>query len=435
MGRISKLQKIKPLKICAILHYSLLPLLLTFLLSSCTTYRTLDPDKSKISLISTQTEIPENQLLDVRIQIFDPGNLPSSKEEQRGLSPEIQKAEAHYIPTQLKKAMQQTGHWGAVRVVPLKSVGDEVLVTGRILKSDGEQLILEISAKDATGEQWFKKKIFTSTVSERMYRDSINNQVEVFQNIYNRIANELSLYRINMSLDQIRNIRQVAEMRFAEKLVPNAFRGYLKRTKKNKLSINRLPSENDETLARVKRVRERDYMLIDTIDSHFENIEWNMQDVYTNWRKSRLTEMNMIRSIERRRNVQRWKGAGAILGGVLLAVAGSQDGNYSPITTGVGIAAVATGTALIVRAEEISRETEINKVALEELGASFAANIEPIVVKVEGETVKLTGNAEAKYQKWQNIISDLYRIETEEATQNTELIPDTQSFEKSLSSH
>lgn len=160
MDRIQKIQKICALRDVSILRGYVLPLFLSIWLCSCVTYMKVNPDMEKVALIPVQTEIPESLLLDVRIQVFDPGELPSSENASRGLSEEIRKAESHYMAIQLRNAMQQTGHWGAVRVVPAETSGDEVLVTGRILKSNGEVLKLKIGVSDATGKHWFKEKTY-----------------------------------------------------------------------------------------------------------------------------------------------------------------------------------------------------------------------------------------------------------------------------------
>src|SRR3990170_5236856 len=66
-------------------------------------------------------EIPEEQLLDVGIHIFDPG-IPKEVEEDPDLAdktrvyPDIRKAEARYVAMQLRDTLEGTGHWGAARV-------------------------------------------------------------------------------------------------------------------------------------------------------------------------------------------------------------------------------------------------------------------------------------------------------------------------------
>ena len=388
-------------------------LFLAILLSSCaTTYKRVRPDKKKVVLESVQTEIPEPLLLDVRIQTFDLGELPSSENESRGISSEIRQAESKYMAVQLKHALYQTGYWGSVRVVPAESSGDEVRVTGRILKSNGEELKLKIEAFDAVGRKWFEKD-FKGAVTEQMYKKSSAEQAEVFQNVYYQIANELAAYYKTMTPDQILELRQVSEIRFAKGLVPSAFTGYLQKNEKTgRFIIDRLPSEDDEMLARVRRVRERDYMLVDTLDVNYEGLNRDMREVYTNWRKSRLLEMNMIREVDDAKNKEMLKGGLLVLSGAALGVLYAEsEGSNSAIPVLIG-AAVGAGVSKIFEADKIKKEAEINKAALEELGVSFAAEVEPTVLKVEGETIELTGSAEAKYEQWQEVLEKLYQVET-----------------------
>ena len=421
MERIQKIQKIFELRSISTLRCFVLPLFLSICLCSCVTYMKVAPDKKKIALIPVQTEIPESQLLDVRIEIFDPGKLPSSKNASRGLSEEIREAESHYMAIQLRNAMQQSGYWGAVRVVPAETSGDEVRVTGRILKSNGEELELKIGAIDATGQQWFKEKTFKGAVGADMYKESSKNQIEVFQNVYNKIANALAVHRRTMTSEQVHEIRQVAEMRFAEELAPGTFMGYLRKERtaltKKRFRIERLPSKDDEMLERVRQVRERDYMLVDTLDIQYEGLYRDMEEVYTGWRKSRLDEMNMIREVDRKKNAEAWKGAGIILAGAVLGAAYGQaagnTGYYNPMIPALVGAAAGVGVSMMVEADQIAEEAEINKVALEELGISFAAEVEPTVLEVEGEIIKLTGSAKAKHQQWREVLARLYKVETE----------------------
>ncbi|MEQ9125591.1 MAG: hypothetical protein RIM80_23850, partial [Alphaproteobacteria bacterium] len=118
-----------------------------------------------------QVEIAEGQLLDVRIVGFEPGEIGADAEAARGLSPEIRKAEGRFAATQLRTKMQQSGYWGAVRVVPDASRGAEVVVRGRILESDGELLRIEVSVADSTGAKWFTRE-YEEVVDAAAYAES-----------------------------------------------------------------------------------------------------------------------------------------------------------------------------------------------------------------------------------------------------------------------
>lgn len=388
------------------------------LVCGCVTYPRVTPDRETVALVQARFEIPEPLLLDVRIQVFDPGELPFSQNASRGLSQKIREAESPYAAAQLKHTMQQTNHWGAVRVVPAEHWGDEVLVDGRILKSNGEELRLNVGVLDATGRQWFRKT-FHSAVSEEQCRESSEKQVEVFQNIYNKIANELAAHYGAFTVGEIQEIRCVAEMRFAEALVPRAFTGYLRKekvgffSKHNIIKLDRLPSEDDEMMNRVRRVRVRNNMLVDTLDAHYDGLHAEMKDRYTDWRISRIVEMNMIREADDKRNKEIAKGMALVVAGAAAGAATSQLGpNYSASTGAIVGSALGLGTGIILNAGKIAEEAAINKAALEDLGFSFGIEVEPITLEVEGKTIKLTGSAEAMYSQWRDVLTTLYNVDT-----------------------
>ena len=123
------------------------------LIAGCSTTGSRVDAKDEVRLHKSVNEVPENQLLDVWIELFEPGELPKDEEDAAGLSMDIREAEARYIPVHLRDTMEKTGYWGAVRVVPQGTEGAEVLVRGVIAVSDAERLELRITALDATGRR------------------------------------------------------------------------------------------------------------------------------------------------------------------------------------------------------------------------------------------------------------------------------------------
>ncbi|MCD4782013.1 MAG: hypothetical protein K8S27_15925 [Candidatus Omnitrophica bacterium] len=412
MERIKKTQSISPLRRTILFPSVALVLIPSLVLGGCATYPKVKVNKNPLPLTRAETETPEELLLDVRIKIFDPGKLPKKKDAARGLSEEIRKAEGHFIAAQLKNTMLKTGKWGAIRVVPDESSSDEILVSGGILKSNGEVLEVKIEARDATGRNWVREKKYSTAVDTDMYRKLQNNS-EIFQNIYNQISNDLAAYFDTLTPEQIREIRQISEISFAERLAPEVFTGYLQKDpKKNIVKIDRLPSDDDAMLARIRRVRERDYMLVDTIDQHFSGLHREMTPRYNDWRKSRLDEMNMIREVDAKKRKHQSIGAAVmVLGTLVFTLLGVLVGSSEVISSGVSTS-VQFGAREMFDAQKISEEAEINKRAMEEMGVSFRTDIEPTIIEVEGETIKLTGSAKAKYQQWSEVIGKLYKLET-----------------------
>jgi len=70
------------------------------------------------------------------------------------------------------------------------------------------------------------------------------------------------------------------------------------------------------------------------------------------------------------------------------------------------------GAAAIKSGMDKRSEASIHRESIEELGTSFSSETRPLVVEVEGETVKLTGSAEAQYEQWRVLMGQIYASET-----------------------
>ncbi len=130
-------------------------LLSSLLLGGCSTTKVKSTRVTPLE--ASQQEVPENLLLDVGINLFDPG-LDDIKDNDISVYPEVRQAEARYFPVILMNTLQASANWGAVRVVPADMAAVDVLINGKILHSDGESMALHIKVKDVTGKQWFEKK-------------------------------------------------------------------------------------------------------------------------------------------------------------------------------------------------------------------------------------------------------------------------------------
>ncbi len=412
------------------------------MLGGCTTtHPKREVNLEPLALDYAKTEIPDSRLLGVRIAVFDPGELPESKDQSSGLSMEIRRAEARFVAIHLKNVMQRTGHWGPVRVVPSSTPHAEVMVDGRILESDGEILKLDVTVRDATGTLWLDRE-YEGIIDLELYKKAAKARIEPFQYLYHRIANDIASYRATMPLVRVEGVRRVAELRFAVDFAPRAFKGYLKNaeapredaepgigavinifkqdgarpaTEKRYYGVARLPAEDDPMLMRVRRVKARDNMLVDTIDLQYDGLYRRLGDPYREWRKSRVVEIDAIRKLEDERNAQVGRSVAIVLGAILIeALAASASGGRSriPVTAGVTGAVAGIAVQMAVQAvQKASDDAKIHKAGLTELGESFAADAEPIVFEVEGETVELTGTAEEKFRQWREILAKLHERE------------------------
>ena len=107
--------------------------------SGCATYSSQKVGPTPIE--HAKVEIPENQLIDVGIVVFESEELTPKKAEEEGTNADIRKAESHFIPYHLKNTLHQSGHWGAIQVVPAETNSVDLLVKGKIIASNGESLV------------------------------------------------------------------------------------------------------------------------------------------------------------------------------------------------------------------------------------------------------------------------------------------------------
>jgi hypothetical protein len=389
---------------CRVLIY-----LLLLLQAGCSTlgHRNIGSD---VALQSAAAEMPEDRLLDVWIELFDPGTLPKDTDDAIGLSMDIRQAESRYMPVELRDVMEQSGYWGAVRVVPRDTEGGEVVVRGAILVSDGERVELKITATDATGREWFSRTYESARVEASAYTVSGQTPVEPFQSVYHAIANDLASVRARLMPRDITTIRQVAQLRFAADIAPDAFTGYLRHDDKGRYSVARLPAGDDPMYRRVLVIRERDFLLIDTLNGHFDNFYRELQQPYNDWRRSRSEEAASLREIEQDALKRKLLGVAAIVGAV--AIEASGNGRRSVSTGILRDAMVLGGIYAIKTGFDKDSETGIHRDAIKELGDSFASEARPLVVEVEGQTHELTGSAEVQYARWRALLKQIYASET-----------------------
>lgn len=375
--------------------------LVTLLLSACLAAWPAGASKSKkgkaVPLIVAGHETPARQLLDVGIQVLEHG-LSSDEDalfelEKKGVYEDVRKSEARYIPVRLMDTLRLTGLWGAVGVVPEGLESLDVTVQGEIEESNGKRLILAVSAVDATGRVWLDKR-YRQRADERAYRESKGDVFrQPFQNLYSRIANDLLAARRKLTDPEITEIRRVAALKFAADVAPVAFGDYLGTDQKGRTVVHRLPAAGDPMMARVNDVRERDHMLMETLTGHYTEFALRMDESYVDWRKFSYDEIRARNKARRQARTRQILGVVALLGG------GLGDGSIF-------------GGAMFLQGSAKSKVAKVHAEALRELAWSFDAEMEPLLVEIEGRTLRLTGSAEARYAAWRELLGKIFATET-----------------------
>ena len=353
------------------------------------------------ALDQPQQIVPENEVLDVGVAIFDPGIDDLQDDEQ--VYPEIRRAEATFIARELAEVLEGVGAWGAVRVVPDESQFTDLLVTGRVVHSDGERLALAVKVTDATGEIWIDKT-YEGTTSRYAYDQRATSQQDPFLLVYRLIANDM-LEQFNSSSSKQRvTIRRVAELRFARTFAADAFTDYLQEDD-GEYRLKRLPAESDPMLERVRNLRLRNYVFVDTLQGHYDGFSEEMYTPYQEWRKLSYEEVIAQRELQQEANARLIAGAAAVVAGI------AAQGSSSSYARTAGAVGIAGGGYLLKSGLEKRAESSIHSLAIEELGQSLQAEITPRVIELEDRTVRLSGSAEDQYAQWRELMADLYATE------------------------
>ena len=362
----------------------------------------------RIAAERATTEVAADELLDVGVRLFDP-NVPEDEKEREKerIYPEVRKAESRYIPVLIRDTLEDTGQWGQVRVLPRDATGMEVFVDGRIVHSDGRELVLDITVTDAAGRTWFRKT-YEGQADTRAYKDNVVAKPrDPFENVYNTLANDLLAARRALTREQRVELRRVADMRFASDLAPYAFGGYLARDKRGVYSVTRLPAGDDPVVQRMQRVRERDYALVDTLNEYYASFGSGMATPYTEWRKYTHEELEAEAQAKREALTRQVLGAVAVVGGIM---AGSETN--SSAGSAAATAAVIGGMYAFKSGLDQRAEIKVHAESLKQLGDSFQNEVQPMVVDVEGRTLQLKGSAEEQYAEWRQLLRELYENET-----------------------
>lgn len=346
--------------------------------------------------------IDEDVLLDVGVAVFD-ANVPDAFDDQlaQNVTAEVRRAEANYIAYFAKNLLQSTGNWGAVRVVPRATHAVDLTLSGRIVHSDGERLIVEARVEDARGEVWLERQ-YETLASKFAYSDMVPADIDPFQSIYRQIADDMLAYRETLSKADVLAIRTTAEMQFARDMAPDAFGDYLAEPTPGVLEVRRLPAADDPMLGRVRKVREREYLFIDTLDEYFDDFSARMYPAYQNWRHATYSEAIAYR--EQRQKARRRAVAGAV--GIAAGLA-AQTSDVR-VTQYGGIVSIIGGAAVVGKAIQDFADAKIHSEVLHELGTSAEAEISPHTIELENRTISLQGTVAAQYEHLRRILKELY---------------------------
>ena len=202
-------------------------------------------------------------------------------------------------------------------------------------------------------------------------------------------------------------------MRFAERFASEAFVDYVV-FRDGRYQLQKLPADNDPMLERVRVIRTRDQLYVDTLQTYYEQFGVQMQAPYQEWRKLTYEEAIALEQIKTESRKELIIGGAAVLAGIYA----SANGNDA-VTRTAGNVAIMGGGYMVKSGLDKRNEAAIHVEALEELGASLEAEMTPQIIELNDHTITLTGSVQDQYAQWRALLDDIYRTEVGDLPTNT----------------
>ena len=381
------------------------------ILSGCTVSEVIEAERTNLDIATLN--ISENFLLDIGILMFESGVSEENDPDKTGIYGEIRAAESRYFPYHLKTTLEKTRYWGSVRVIPSRDAITDVIISGEIIRSDGEYAELEISAEDITGKKWFSREYSIQT-GLRSYSEGRDRTNDPYQKIFNDFSNDLRLYASDLHGSVNKKIQQTSELLFFANMVPSVYEQYFSNND-GQIEILRLPADNDPMVVRLKGIRERDRLVIDSINEHYANYYYGIAIPYEGWRRKARENQIDIRDTKRAASIRALIGVAVTAGSINVDTSDTSRSrrNIKRATRSVGID---RGIRTIIDAWQLRESTRSYRNQIGELSESFIAEAAPMIIEVEGQSRRLTGTAESQYEGWRKILKEINLIESGETS-------------------
>ena len=376
--------------------------------TGCSVNEVVVAEESK--LVVAESPVDEALLLDIGVIEFAAGIPEKNDPQKTRVFEDIRNAETRFLAYHLKTTLQETGHWGAVRVVPSRNAFTDVIISGEIERSDGEFVVLNISVDDAAGRRWFDKTYETQT-GVTSYSERRDRRRDPYQKVFNDIANDLQAYVATLPPKQLQQTRQVSELQFFSDMSPLAFGEHLTADEDGIVQVNRLPAEGDPAVARLRQIRERDRLVVDTLNEHYANFYYGIAIPYRGWRKNARQEAINYREVKRSARMQALVGV-VVLAGSLAIDTDSSSSRTRRVNRGLQNMGIYEGFNRIIGGIQRNSEASLHLETIAELSESFGTEAAPMVVSVEGQERRLTGTAAAQYESWRKLLKEIYEAET-----------------------
>ncbi|MEM7071043.1 MAG: hypothetical protein AAF403_04720 [Pseudomonadota bacterium] len=352
--------------------------------------------------------VPE-VFIDVMVPVFDPG-LPvdTASYTEEGIWPELRRAESNRFAFKMKEALENTGDFGAVRVVPDDQASGDLFVLGTIIQSNARDVEFKLEIFDSRQKRWGVRK-FSYEVEPAFHEDLRNKNKDSYQPVFDEAAQYIVTLLKRRSVDDLGELKQITKLKFASIFSQESFSQYLEKDD-GQLKLVGLPANDDPMVTRVERLKAHDDACVDQLQHNYEDFNLSMNPSYYLWQKEALLEQIAAEEAENKAMLQKILGVVSVAAAVAAVVAGANtDIDTSTLAVGLG----GLGIYSWSEGRNSSEQGKYHRANLQELGKTLQIEMETQNITLEDEAVELKGNAKEQYIEWRN---HLRRIFVEEQT-------------------
>ena len=378
-----------------------------------------------------QTADAPTRMLDIVEPTFNAG-LNANKEGDAPVWPELRRAEANLFAIELKNALERTEKFGAVRVTPDQSATAAIYVMGRIAKSKGYEVEIDLAVADISGRDLvdekggfgfgkrkpkmhniFKTKSFSHDVDEKFFTNPRHKNQQPYQPLFDEAADFVVDLLETYDNKQVNDLNKLTDMRFAASFSQNAFAEHME-TKQGVIVLTSLPSEDNSMYQKVRAIRVRDQLFVDQLQTDYEQFATKIAPSYRLWQQQTLSEYQAQRQAKKDAT-KAAIGAALMLGLAVAAGSSAYDNNYDPVgdslatTTMVGAGMLSLGLAS--DAIKSTEEAKMHNDLIKELGDSVEIDMAPKVVAFEEKEKELVGDAKEQFAQWRAFLKTIYELE------------------------
>lgn len=346
------------------------------------------PPVGEVQLRQSATTPAPWEQLEIGVEVFDVAINRGAVELNERVFSEVRDNERHLVPFKLRERLVASNQWGAVRVLPQSDPSMDLTVSGTLLNSSGERLQLQIRARDSSGRLWLDR-VYSDIAEESDYptmailRDDDpipgGTRSEPFEDLYDRIANDLLAARENLGQAALEELRRLSLMVYASDLSPDRFADTMMRQEDGRLALRRLPAASDPMLQRVRDMRTRHDFFIDTVDEYYDTLHEDMLDAYLIWRRYSFDQVREEREAAARAGATRVDSSAGFL-------------------------------SLRQRYDRY-RWSKIYEQEFRELAGGFNREAAPAILELNRQVHGLSGTMEEQYIQWRRILRQLFALE------------------------